>query len=161
MKNDPIIIKGPNDQLIINADDVVAKKLAMLMEGTLSDIPKKEIAEKYDYSREHYYKIKNNFEESGSDALQDKKSGPKEKSKRTEVVNNQIIRLRFLDPDSSPEVIGQKLRQMGYNVSNRSVSRTIADFGLQKKTTQTKSSSGIKTTSKNSKDQTKGKRNKS
>ena len=46
----------------------------------------------------------------------------------------QIIRYRFLDPDSSPEVIAQKLRQCGYPISASSVKRVIAQFGLQKKT---------------------------
>jgi len=73
--------------------------------------------------------------------LYNKKRGPRNNSVRTDIVNNQIIRFRFLDPYMSPAVIGQKLRQMGYNVSDRSVSRTIHEYGLQKKTLQIKSSS--------------------
>lgn len=46
---------------------------------------------------------------------------------------SQIIRLRFLDPKASAEVIAQKLRQTGVKVSVRSVERTITEYGLQKK----------------------------
>ena len=45
----------------------------------------------------------------------------------------QVLRYRFLDPDSSPEVIAQKLRQREFPISDRSVSRIIADYGIQKK----------------------------
>ena len=45
-----------------------------------------------------------------------------------------VIRHRFLDPEASPEVIAQKLRQTQHSLSIRSVQRVIADYGLQKKT---------------------------
>ena len=64
----------------------------------------------------------------------EKKRGPLKNYVRTDTIVNQIIRLRFLDPDSSVEVITQKLKQMGYNISQRSVERTITEYGLQKKT---------------------------
>jgi len=138
-KRQSIVIKGKNEQLKINADDEVALKLSMLIEGTLYNYTKKEIAEKYGYTREHYYHVMDQFEKFGSVGLQDKKPGPKKNSKRTDVVNNQIIRLRFLAPEATPQVIGQKLRQMGFSLSDRSVSRTIEDYGLQKKTVHVKS----------------------
>jgi hypothetical protein len=133
MKKEDIIIQGEKEQLSIKSDDALAMKLAMLFEATFSSSTKAEIADKYGYSREHYYVIKTKFQEEGSSGLIDKKPGPQNNSKRTKVVNNQIIRLKFLDPDSSSEVIGQKLRQMGYTISNRSVARTINELGLQKK----------------------------
>ena len=45
-----------------------------------------------------------------------------------------VIRHRFLDAEASAEVIAQKLRQQGNPISQRSVERIIADYGLQKKT---------------------------
>jgi len=44
------------------------------------------------------------------------------------------MRHRFLDPEASADVIAQKLRQTHFPISRRSVQRTIADLGLQKKT---------------------------
>jgi hypothetical protein len=44
------------------------------------------------------------------------------------------MRHRFLDPDATAEVIAQKIRQTGLQISTRSVERVIEDFGLQKKT---------------------------
>jgi arginine repressor len=51
-------------------------------------------------------------------------------------VVTQIIRHRFLDPEASSDVIAQKLRQTGIKVSQRTVERTITEYGLQKKTLQ-------------------------
>jgi hypothetical protein len=137
-----ILLQGKNDRLVIRKDDAFAMKLAMLFEGIISDIPKKDLARKYGYTREHYYLLKHLFEKLGSEGLIDKKTGPKKSTKRTDVVNNQIIRLRFLDPDASVEVIGQKMRQMGFSISDRSINRTIQQYGLQKKTSHFKSSKG-------------------
>ncbi|MCX6880645.1 MAG: hypothetical protein NTW21_43590, partial [Verrucomicrobia bacterium] len=53
--------------------------------------------------------------------------------RRTDEVIRLAIRLRFPDPAVSPEVIAQKLRQLGHAISTRSVERIIADYGLQKK----------------------------
>ena len=141
-----ILLHGKTDQLEIKKNDSLAMKLAMLFEGVTTDVPKKELAKKYGYTREHYYHLKGQFEKFGSEGLIDKKTGPKNSTKRTDVVNNQIIRFRFLDPDASVEVIGQKMRQLGFNISDRSVSRTIQQYGLQKKTAYVKSSKIPETT---------------
>ncbi len=74
------------------------------------------------------------FNEGGILALQNQKRGPKTKSVRTEEVERQVIRHRFLDPDASIDVIAQKLRQAGIGISTRSVQRVIEKYGLQKKT---------------------------
>ena len=62
-----------------------------------------------------------------------KARGPKKKYRRTDELQRQVIRHRFLDPDASAEVIAQKLRQTGFVISTRSVERVIAEYGLQKK----------------------------
>ena len=58
---------------------------------------------------------------------------PKAPEGRRDEVVRQVIRYRFLDPDASADVIAQKLRQTGWEISARSVARVIAAFGLQKK----------------------------
>ena len=62
------------------------------------------------------------------------KRGPKTNSVRTDEVERQVIRHRFLDPDASADIIAQKLRQAGFAISTRSVERVIEKYGLQKKT---------------------------
>ena len=62
------------------------------------------------------------------------KRGPKTNYRRTGELVRQVIRHRFLDPDASPDVIAQKLKQTGFVISTRSVERVIKEFGLQKKT---------------------------
>ena len=60
--------------------------------------------------------------------------GPKTNYVRTDEVERQVIRHRFLDPDASADIIAQKLRQAGFEISTRSVERVIETYGLQKKT---------------------------
>lgn len=123
-------IKGKD--FVINQDDSLCMKLAMLIEGHCT-IGVKSAIKKYGYTEQRYYQVLNKYNEGGAQALIDKKPGSDKQPVRTKEVQNQIIRLRFLDPFASAEVIAQKLKQNGYKVSKRSVERTITDFGLQKK----------------------------
>ena len=76
----------------------------------------------------------NAFRRAGFCWLSNKRRGPKRNYRRTGELVRQVIRHRFLDPDATPEVIAQKLRQTGFVISTRSVERVIAEYGLQKKT---------------------------
>ena len=117
---------------IIDEKDSLCKKLSMLIEGHCT-IGVKEAIKKYGYTEQRYYQLLNQYNQGGAGALTDKKRGSDKQPVRTREAVNQIIRLRFLDPFSSAGVIAQKLKQIGYNVSKRSVERTITDYGLQKK----------------------------
>lgn len=120
-------------RLNIAPDDKTTRKLMMLIEGTYG-IGVQQAIEKYGYSEGRYYQLLRAFKRSGIEGLIDQKRGPKTRHVRSEQVIHQIIRLRFLDPQASTQVIAQKLRQMGTDVSIRSVERTITEYGLQKKT---------------------------
>lgn len=120
-------------KLNIQDNDKATRKLLMLIEGTFGIGVQPSIA-KYGYTEARYYQLKKKFLEHGFQALVDRKTGPKKKTVRTDQLEKQIIRLRFLDPKASAAVITQKLNQMGYTISQRSVERTITHYGLQKKT---------------------------
>ena len=120
-------------QLNVKDTDEVSVKLLMLIEGTYGIGVKESIA-KYGYTEQRYYQLLKAFKEKGSEALVSQKSGPKQNSKRTDVVIKQVLRLRYLDPHASASVISQKLKQIGHKISTRSVERTIEEYGLQKKT---------------------------
>lgn len=126
---------------LLNADsgDKVVQKIFMLVEGVYG-LGVQHSIKKYGYTEQRYYQLLHEFRIGGSDALRDKKRGPKKNSKRSDKVVQQIIRYRFLDPDASSAVITQKLKQTGISVSQRSVERTIQEYGLQKKTLSIKSS---------------------
>lgn len=132
--NNCIILKGPAGLIEIDKDDKVGLKMAMLFENRCLGTQVALASQKYGFSRQRFYQIKNAFELGGSEALKEKKKGPSKNYKRTESIVNQIIRMRFLDPDASVAVITQKLKQMGFDISQRSVERTITDYGIQKKT---------------------------
>ena len=125
---------GQGGSLAVREDDDVAKKLAMLIEGECEGLGPIEAARKYGYSKQRYFQLRETYLKSGASALASQKRGPKTHYRRTSQIVRQIIRYRFLDPQSSPDVIAQKLRQLGTEISTRSVERVIADYGLQKKT---------------------------
>lgn len=127
------VIDG-NFTLKISPTDSTAWKLMMLIDAATSkDETIEQISHRYGYTREHFYLIKKKYENKGSQALSDKAKGPKRNYKRTDEIEKQIIRHRFLDPDANSEVIAQKMNQTGHTISQRSVERTISEYGLQKK----------------------------
>lgn len=129
----PLSLSGPRGSLPLRPDDEVAIKFAMLVEGECNALGPAQAASKYGYSRGRYYQLLNAYEEGGAAALLSRKSGPKSDYRRTPRVIQEVIRQRFLDPDASPAVIAQKVRQCGWRISARSVERIIAAYGLQKK----------------------------
>jgi transposase len=127
-------IVGPTGSLLVPPGDEVTPRLLMLIEGQCDGVGPMRAAQKYGLSRQRYYQVQKRFEENGILALFSQKRGPKSNSVRTDEVERQVIRHRFLDPDASVDIIAQKLRQAGFEISTRSVERTIEKYGLQKKT---------------------------
>jgi transposase len=126
-------IVGPRGALIVPTVDEITPRLFMLIEGEC-ELGAAAAAERHGLTRQRYYQVLNLFEQQGALALQTQKRGPKTNYVRTDEVERQVIRHRFLDPDATADVIAQKLRQAGFAVSTRSVARVIEKFGLQKKT---------------------------
>jgi transposase len=127
-------IIGPTGELIVPPDDPITPRLIMLLEGECEGLGAAEAARKHGLTRQRYYQLLKHFKERGALALQPQPRGPKTNYVRTDEVERQVIRHRFLDPDASADVIAQKLRQAGFPVSTRSVERVIETYGLQKKT---------------------------
>ena len=128
------VLVGSKGSLSVRGDDEITRKLAMLLEGECEGLGPTRAARKYGFSKQRYFQLRIAFAEGGAAALQSHKRGPKTHYRRTAEVVRQVIRHRFLDPDVSVEVIAQKLRQCGCQISNRSVERVIEEYGLQKKT---------------------------
>ncbi len=131
---DNLSLVGSAGSLDVLNDDEITRKLAMLIEGDCEGLGPAQAAKKYQFSRQRYFQLRSAFREQGALALLSQKRGPKHNYRRTDEVIRQVIRHRFLDPQASPEVIAQKLRQCGFTISTRSVERVIEQFGLQKKT---------------------------
>jgi transposase len=127
-------IVGPAGELAVLPDDLVVSRLAMLIEGQCEGLGAAKAAEKLDLTKQRYYQLLKLYREYGSAGLQGQKPGPKRNYVRTDEVERQVIRQRFLDPDASVDIIAQKLRQAGFAISTRSVDRVIEKYGLQKKT---------------------------
>lgn len=125
---------GLSGSLPICNDDVISKKLAMLIDVKCNNFKIKDAVKKYGYSKQRFFQILNNYKQEGSLGLRNRKRGPRNNSIRKQAVINQIIRYRFLDPGATVDVVVQKMNQTGIKISKRSVERTLTDFGLQKKT---------------------------
>lgn len=133
----PVLI-GKAGRLNVPPDDEITQRLAMLVEGECEGADISAVASKFGYSRQRYYQLRDLFSATGAAALKRRKTGPKHNYRRTDEVIRQVIRQLFLDRSASPEVVAQKLRQLGLPLSIRSVQRVISEYGLQKKTPQRK-----------------------
>ena len=127
-------IVGPAGELPVLPDDLVVSRFAMLIEGQCEGLGAAKAAEKLGLSKQRYFQLLKLYREHGSTGLQGHKPGPERNYVRTDEVERQVIRHRFLDPDASIDIIAQKLRQAGFEISTRSVERVIEQYGLQKKT---------------------------
>jgi transposase len=127
-------IVGTAGELLVPSDDELTPRLLMLIEGQCEGLGAAHAAAKYGLSRQRYYQLLKLFQDGGAPALRGRKRGPKANYVRTDDVERQVIRHRFLDPDASVDVIAQKLRQAGLAISTRSVERVVEEYGLQKKT---------------------------
>jgi hypothetical protein len=125
---------GDDGVLQVPDHDEVSRKLAMLLEGECQGLGPLQAAQKFGFSKQRYFQLRQALASQGALALANQKRGPKHNYRRTEELIRQIIRHRFLDAEASAAVIAQKLRQAGWTISTRSVERVISDFGLQKKT---------------------------
>ena len=134
-------IVGDHGTLDVVEDDEISRKLAMLIEGECEGIGPVKAAERFGLTKQRYFQLRDAYRKDGAIALLSKPRGPKTNYRRTDELQRQVIRHRFLDPDASADVIAQKLRQTGFVISTRSVERVIADYGLQKKTLPMSSSS--------------------
>ena len=127
------VLVGVEGDLPFPEDDLVIRKLAMLIDGECGGTSATEAAARAGYSRSHHYQLRARCKAGGVAALAAGKRGPRGNYRRTEETVRRIIRHRFLDPDASAAVVGQKLRQEGEEVSDRSVERVITEYGLQKR----------------------------
>ncbi len=127
---------GTHGSLPVLQHDEITRKLVMLIEGECQGCGRTKTAQKYGFTKQRYFQLREAYRKDGAAALQSKPRGPKKHYRRTDELVRQVIRHRFLDPDASVQVIAQKLRQTGFVISTRSVERVVAEFGLQKKTLQ-------------------------
>ena len=128
---------GPGGILPVRDEDELSRRLAMLILGQCQGLGATAAAQQFQFSRPRYYQLLAAYEQRGALGLVLEPRGPKTDYRRTEQIVRLVIRHRFLDPEASAEVIAQKLRQQGHPISQRSVERIIADYGLQKKTLPT------------------------
>jgi len=124
---------GEHGTFPLHKDDEITRKIAMLIEGECNAKNISETAQKFGFSRQRYYQVRDAFLKGGAAMLESKQRGPKTNYRATDEVVRQVVRYRFLDHDASAQVIAQRLNQNGWKVSKRTVERVIQQYGLQKK----------------------------
>lgn len=125
---------GEHGKLPVQQDDEIARKIAMLIEGECDHKCRTTVAQKFGFTRQRYYQIRETFIQDGASGLENKPRGPQTRYRATIEVVRQVIRYRFMEQHDSAQVIAQKLNQTGWTISTRSVERIIQEYGLQKKT---------------------------
>ena len=101
---DSLLLVGPAGQLAVPAHDLILVKLAMLYEGECEGSGPIAAAQKFGYSKQRYFQLRQALEKGGTLALQNQKHGPKTHYRRTDPVIQQVVRYRFLDPDASSPI---------------------------------------------------------
>jgi transposase len=122
----------------VNSEDIVQWRYEMIRESALSREPIDKICQKFNYSRDMYFYYKGKFDAQGMMGLVDEKPGPKKPRKRTEEAARMIIELRFKHPHLNMYEIARLLKQEGFDISPRSVARTLQEHGLSLKKTKGK-----------------------
>ena len=96
---------GDFGSLAVRESDEITRKLAMLIEGECEGLGPLQAAEKFGFSKQRYFQLREVYLSSGAQALQSKPRGPKSNYRRSDELVRQVVRHRFLDPDASAEVI--------------------------------------------------------
>lgn len=123
----------PKRRFPVNLNDPLQKRYEMIREAALCKKPVSEVCKTYGLSRDMYYYYRQKFNEGGMDALKEEKLGPQKPSKRTEELENEIISLRFEEPELNIYQLAYRLKKAGHDISPRSISRVLAGHGLTKK----------------------------
>ncbi len=133
--NNIIMIQGqtPKKSFPLRLDDPVQWRYEMIREAALSKQTVAQICDKYNLSRDMYYYYRHKFDEGGMLALQEEKPGPRRPHKITREVENRIISLKYDHPQLNIYQLSHRLRDEGYEISARSISRVLAEHGLTKK----------------------------
>ena len=76
-------IVGDHGTLTASQGDEISRKLAMLIEGECEGLGPTKAAEKFGYTKQRYFQLRNAYQEGGALALLSKARGPKTNYRRT------------------------------------------------------------------------------
>ena len=126
-------IIGPRGRLPLKKNDHAARKLVLLVLAECLGEHVADAAKACGYTRARYYQVQQDYLRGGTDALRRRKPGRTCNTVLTPDVEREIVRHVVLDPEATTRVVAQRMNQQGTDVSQRSVQRTTAKYGLQKK----------------------------
>jgi len=125
----PPAFQGPAGALAVPPHDAAGRDVAMLVEGETSGRPLDDVLREYGCSREVYESRLRTFRDRGLPGLI--AAGPRvADANRPGDIVRFIVTARLRQREREPSAIAADLARMGYRVSVRSVERTLAGFGL-------------------------------
>jgi len=123
-------IRGPGGSLELRPEDEAAIDLVMLIEGETSGRSLDDVLRAFGRSRSTYYEKLRRFRELGLEGLLSRPPGPRNAWRRPLEVVRFIVTSRLRDPSRSAAAIAEELGRQGHLVSQRTVERTLTQFGL-------------------------------
>ena len=75
-----LALVGEGGLLPVQADDEITRKLLMLIEGECEGLGPSQAAQKFGFSKQRYFQLREAFAQHGALALQSQKRGPKIRS---------------------------------------------------------------------------------
>lgn len=124
-------ISGAHGSLPVKSDDSLLRDLLLLLLHEVGGMPLDDALRLCGYSsRATYYAKLKRFNEGGLAALLPRRPGPRSKWRRSDEVVQRVIALRHQKPQPSVNQIARALRSAGFEVSTRSIERTLSEHGL-------------------------------
>lgn len=128
-----ILTDRHGSSLSFSPEQVVQKKVAMVLVGELCDLSKIRIAQAFGFAtRKSYYDIRQHVLHGTLVDLLPQRTGPTHPTKRTKELETLVIQRR-LETDANMYEITQELNRLGFAVGSRLVGQILADYGLTKK----------------------------
>jgi hypothetical protein len=132
--DDTLVLTDRKGKIIsFSPEQSVQRKVSMITLGELSDSPKIKLAQAFGFkTRKSYYDIRDVVLNGSPADLLPKRTGPQSAPKRTKELEILIIQRRF-ETDLDMYEIADELAKLGFDVSERTVSQVLSDYGLSKK----------------------------
>jgi hypothetical protein len=129
-----LVLKDREGKVItFSPEQSAQRKVSMITLGELSNLPKIKLAQAYGFkTRQSYYDLRDLVLNGSPADLLPKRTGPQSAPKRTKELEILIIQRRF-NTNLNMYEIADELAQLGFDVSERTVSQVLSDYGLSKK----------------------------
>lgn len=131
LRLEPRAIVGAGGAIGLRADDAFVRDFLLLVMHEAGGVDLDVALGWCGYSsRATYYAKRKRYRAGGLAALSASPPGPRNKWRRSDEVIRRVVAMRTQAPERSAAQIAKALRGAGFDVSVRSVERTLSEYGL-------------------------------